>query len=302
MRVLICDPISERALEFLSKNNIDISYKPQISVKELISEIYDFDAIMVRSRTKVTIEVIRKGKKLKTIARIGSGFDNIDINECRKHNIVILNAPEANSQSVAELTITLIISLLRKVELGFVSMKKGLWLKNEIWGHELFGKTVGVFGYGFVGQKVAELLKAFSCKLLIYSLNYKNCDLTELFSNSDIVTIHLTLNNSTKGIIDINLLSKMKKNAYLVNISRGEIINEEDLYDLLKNEKIAGAALDVFWNEPLPKDSKWRKLPNVVLTPHLGAATVDALDRAGMIVAEDIVRIKNSENPKYKVL
>lgn len=302
MRVLICDPISERALEYFSKNNVDVIFKPQISAKELISEIKEFDAIMVRSRTKVIADVINKGKKLKIIARIGSGFDNIDIKECRKQGIVVLNAPDANSQSVAELTIALIISLLRKADIGFISMKEGKWLKNEIWGNELYGKTVGVFGYGFVGQKVVQLLSAFKCKILIYSLNYQNCELPELFSNSDIVTIHITLNKSTKGIIDVNLLSKMKKNAYLVNISRGEIIKEDDLYNLLKNEKIAGAALDVFWNEPLPKDSKWRKLSNVILTPHLGAATVDALDRAGITVAEDIVRIKKAEKPKFQIL
>lgn len=301
MKVLVCDPASQEALNYLSDNEIKVVYKPKISPEELISEIPEYEAIMVRSRTKVTSEVIKKGNNITVVGRIGSGFDNIDILACKKRKIRVLTAPDANSQSVAELTVSLIISLLRKTEIANSSMRQGKWLKNEIWGRELNGKTVGILGYGFVGQKVAELLKAFNCRLLIYSLNHKNCEMPELFSKSDIVTIHLTLTNSTKGLVSQEFISKMQKHAYLVNISRGEIVVEKDLLNALKNDKIAGAALDVFWQEPLPEKSEWRNLKNVILTPHIGAATIDALERASMTVAEDLVRLKNGKKPKFQV-
>jgi len=302
MKVLVCDPASSDALKFLNSNGIEVYFKPEINAADLLSEVVSVDALMIRSRTKITREVIERGKNLNVIARVGSGFDNIDISACREKGIAVINAPDANSQSVAELTVCLIISLLRKTTAAFFSMKNGKWLKNEIWGFELFGRTVGILGYGFVGKKVADLLKAFNCELLIYSLEFSNCTLTELFSKSDIITIHVSLTDKTKGLVNRKLLAKMKKTAYLINSSRGGVIVEDDLYHVLSLGKIAGAALDVFWQEPLAENSRWRKLENVILSPHLGAATADALDRASMTIADDLVRIKNNKKPKFQVL
>ena len=301
MKVLICDPINREAIEFLKRNGIEAVFKPEISFSDLKGEVKQFDAILVRSRTKVTKEIIANGKNLKVVGRVGSGYDNIDIQACRESKITVINAPEANSQAVAEMTVGFIISLIRKMEPAFSSMRSGGWIKNSIWGRELNGLTVGIIGYGYVGKRVVELLKAFGCRILIFSKKFRTSTLEEIFTNSDIVSLHLALNSQTSGFIDKRLLVKMKKDSYLINIARGKVINEDDLYEILQQRRIAGAALDVFWEEPLPAGSRWRKLENVILTPHIGAATNEALKRAGLTVAEDIVRINRGENPKYEV-
>lgn len=302
MKILICDPADNDAIDYLKKNGIEVIYNPNISADELVSEVSRFDGLLVRSRTKVTNEVIKKGVSLKLIGRVGAGIDNIDIEGCKKKKIIVVNAPFANSQSVVELTIGIIISLFRKINFADKSMKEGKWVKNEIKGIELTGKTVGIVGYGSIGQKVAKLLECFGCKILFYSRTNRNSSLNDIFEKSDIVTIHMALNSESKGMVGINLLSKMKKEAYLINISRGEIIIEDDLYKILSEHKIAGCALDVYWQEPLPEDSRWRKLENVILTPHIGGLTTDAMKRAGLTVSEDIVRISKDEKPKYQVI
>ena len=302
MKILICDPCESEVTDFLKKNKIEIIYNPQISSQELITEVSKYEGLLVRSRTKVTSEIIKKGKSLRFIGRIGAGVDNIDIEECRRQKILVVNAPFSNSQSVAELTVGLIISLLRKINIADNSMKTGAWIKNEIKGCELSGKTVGIIGYGNIGKKVAEILKVFDCKLLIYSKSNKNTSLANLFSKSDIVTVHTKLTVETRGLIDKKLLGLMKKESYFLNISRGEIVKEDDLYDVLFHEKIAGVALDVYLQEPLPEDSRWRKLNNVILTPHIAGSTIEAMKRAGLTVAADIVRISKGETPKFKVI
>lgn len=301
IRILICDPASQNAINYLISNKIPVDYLPNISPTELLEVVSRYEGLVVRSRTKITKEVIEEGKNLKIVGRIGSGCDNIDIKTCRQRKITVINAPDANSQSVAELTITLIISLLRKLDFVTLSMKEGKWLKNEIRGEELSGKTVGIIGYGYVGKRVAEILSCFGCKLQIYSRSYQNCSINELFSGSDIITIHAALTKETEGMIGKELLTKMKKQAYLVNISRGSIIDEDALYNVLSKGKIAGAALDVFWQEPLEEGSKWRKLKNVILTPHIGAATIEALEKASMSVAEDFVRFFKGIKPLYNI-
>src|SRR3989338_6638699 len=302
MKVLICDPADIDAIKYLKKNGLKVDFRPDISASNLLSEVNNYQALLVRSRTKVTKDVIDRGKLLKVIGRIGSGYDNIDIEACKTRKISVINSPDANSQAVAELTVSLIISILRKTELAYRSMREGKWLKNEIWGHELAGKTVGILGYGYVGKRVAKLLRVFDVKLLIYSKNFSTATLEEIFSMSDMVTIHLVLNKHTENLVGINLLNKMKKDAYLINLSRGKIIDEEALYKVISTGKIAGAALDVYRQEPLPVDSKWRKLNNVLLTPHIGAATHEALAKASMTLTEDIVRIYTCKKPKYQVI
>ena len=302
MKVLICDPADIDAIKYLKKKGVKVDFRPDISASDLLSEVNNYQALLVRSRTKVTKDVIDRGKLLKVIGRIGSGYDNIDIEACKTRKISVINSPDANSQAVAELTVSLIISILRKTELAYRSMREGKWLKNEIWGHELAGKTVGILGYGYVGKRVAKLLRVFDVKLLIYSKNFSTATLEEIFSMSDIVTIHLVLNKHTENLVGINLLNKMKKDAYLINLSRGKIIDEEALYKVISTGKIAGAALDVYRQEPLPVDSKWRKLNNVLLTPHIGAATHEALAKASMTLTEDIVRIYTGKKPKYQVI
>lgn len=302
MKILISDPMDESARKYLKDNGLDFDYLPTISAPELLDSIYSYEGILVRSRTKVTGDVISKGKSLKIIGRIGSGYDNIDIETCKSRKITVVNSPDANSVAVAELTIGLVIAVLRDLPKAINSMKEGSWIKNEIWGSEISGKTVGIIGYGYVGTKAEKLFSAFGARTLVYSRSYKTANLQEIFSKSDIITIHLTLSPRTQKLIGHDLLSLMKPNAIIINISRGKVIDEDALYQTLRSRKIKGAILDVFWQEPLPPDSRWRKLDNVILTPHIGAATREALGKASMSVVKDIVRFAKGEKVENKVL
>ncbi|KKS97561.1 MAG: D-3-phosphoglycerate dehydrogenase, D-3-phosphoglycerate dehydrogenase [Candidatus Gottesmanbacteria bacterium GW2011_GWA2_43_14] len=301
MDILICDPVSEKALQYFRKRGFSVTYRPSITEAELLREIGDYQAVLVRSRTKITATVIAKAKTLKVIARIGSGFDNIDIKKARNRKIVVVNAPDANSQAVSELTLWMMLTLLRGGYRAVRSMAGGKWLKNDLWGSELAGKQVGVVGFGHIGRKVVDLLKAFGAEVLIYDRKHQTCSLEDLFRKSDIITLHLALNESTEGLIGSLLLNSMKKNAFLINMSRGPIVDEEALYQVLFSKKIAGAALDVYWQEPLPPDSKWRKLPNLIATPHIGAATNEALEKASITAADDIVKVLDGFKPDNPV-
>lgn len=301
MNILIADPTDGKARQYLKDNGFICIYKPKITADELEKEIEQAHALLVRSRTKVTQNLLKKGKNLKVVARVGSGFDNINIEASRKCNIVVVNAPDANSQSVAEMTVGLMISLCRHLTIAAASMENGLWIKDRLWGSELSGKTIGIVGYGHVGKRVVKILKAFGVKILLYSKSDQNCSLEELFGKSDIVSLHLALNSQTKGLITASLLAKMKSSSYLLNLSRAAVVDEEALFAVLSAKKIAGGALDVFWQEPLPANSRWRKLNNVILTPHIGAATSEALQRASLTVAEDIVRVLRGEKAKYQI-
>lgn len=301
MDILICDPASEKVRQYLKNQGISFTYAPAIPASELLKIVNGYRAVMVRSRTKITAEVISRGGNLKVIARIGSGYDNIDIDSARKKKITVVNAPDANSLAVAEMTIGLMLVLLRGIYRAVRSMAEGKWLKDELWGTELSAKKVGVLGYGHVGRKVVDLLKAFGAEVAVYSWNYQTTTLEELFRQSDIITLHLSLNDKTKSMVGEELLGLMKKEAYFINMSRGQIVDEEALFKLLSEKKIAGAALDVFWQEPLPPDSKWRSLPNLIATPHIGAATDEALEKASLTVAYDIVRVLKGQKPDNQV-
>ena len=289
-KVLISDKIDEKILSILPKS-IFVDYHPNISQEKIIEIISQYEALVVRSRTKVIKEIIDAGKNLKVIGRVGSGVDNIDIETAKKRKIKIVNAPGGNSNAVAELTIALMLSLLRNLNKAYLSMSQGLWLKKELVGNEIYGKTIGIIGYGRIGKRVARLVRAFGAKVYFYSRSKKNISLENLFKKSDIITLHLPLTNQTRNLIDKKLLFLMKRDAFIVNTSRGGIIVEKDLYQLLLTKKIAGAALDVFWEEPLPNNSPWRKLDNVILTPHLGASTKEALTQSTKIVFEKIIKI-----------
>lgn len=291
MKILISDSIDTGTFEIFNKEGLSYKYDPEISSEELTNQVHHYSALIVRSRTKVTKEVIAKGKKLKVVARAGTGVDNIDLEACKAGKIAVVNSPDANSQAVAELTVCLILCLLRNVCKADVSMKKGLWEKKMYKGEELAGKKVGIIGWGNVGEKVGRILEAFGAKVKVFSRSYKTCGIEELMKTCDIVTVHLALNRQTSGLINSNLLKLLKPDSYIINTSRGQIVNEEALFKLLEEGRIKGAALDVYSIEPLPKDSKWRKLSNVILTPHIGASTTQALQKASQTVVEDVVRV-----------
>lgn len=302
MNLLISDKIATPAIDLLKEKGINLDYLPDISSQILIEKIALFDGLIVRSRTKVTADVISAGKNLKIIGRAGSGVDNIDIEAAKKRKITVVNTPEANSEAVAELTIGLIINLIRHIHKAHESMKRGEWEKKMFSGTEISGKKVGIIGYGHIGKKVARILSSFGAEILYFGISERNANYETIFSSADIISIHLPLNKQTQNLIDKKFLSMMKKDAYLINTSRGKVMDEDYFYGMLVENKIKGAALDVFWEEPLPSDSKWRKLSNVILTPHIGAATSEALTKAGMCVAEDILRVVNHQKPLYRVI
>lgn len=302
MRLLIADKIDESALSLLQSQDIEADCQFDISSEQLLAKIVNYQGLIVRSRTKVTKEILEKGINLKIIGRVGSGVDNIDTICCKKKNIVIVNSPEANSQAVAEMTIGFMLMLIRRLGQATDSMKGGLWLKKELKGEELCGKTIGVIGFGYIGRKVAKLASAFGCKVLYTSKSKKNSSFENIFQEADLITIHIPLVSQTRGLIGEKFLKMMKRDAYIINTSRGEIIDEDFLYFQLSQNLIKGAALDVFWQEPLSTESRWRKLDNVLLTPHIAASTREAMQKASIAIAEDIIRFNKGEPPPSQYL
>lgn len=293
MKVLIADAINEDAIAKLSAAGFDVENSPVITTEELLSNIDEYEVLVVRSRTKVTRSVIDAGQKLKIIARVGVGTDSIDVEAANKKGIEVINAPGSNSQAVAELTLGLMISLLRKIPYADKTTKEGKWLKKDLKGGELHGKTVGIIGYGAIGKKVGALVTAFGATLMTHDRDDDEANVQKLFRESDIITVHTVLTDETRVMINKNNLALMKKTTLLINCARAEVINETDLYDALAHNQIAGAALDVFWEEPLPTDSKWTKLENVILTPHIGGQTREASYAAAMMIADKLIEFKN---------
>ncbi len=270
--------------------------------EKIIKTIENYDALIVRSRTKVTKEIIEAGKnRLKVIGRAGVGLDNIDLKTAEKYNIEVIRSPKGSSVSVAELILGLILSLLRSIPAGNQGLKDNKWIKKQIKGFELRGKTIGVIGCGNVGIELAKRALAFEMEVLgcdvvesaVEEAEELGCScvpLEEIARNSDIIAICCPLNDHTRKMINKEFFNLMKPKAFLINTARGDIVDEVALYEALKNGKIAGAALDVFLNEPNP-DPKLIKLPNVIATPHIGAQTIEANEAVSTILAEKIIKI-----------
>lgn len=259
-------------------------------ITDVVEDGWDFDIAIVRSGTQVSKEFVDKAKRLKLVVRAGVGLDNVNLAYCKKRGIDVRNTAEATSTSVAELVFAHLLSIARKTVESTEKMRKGSWLKEE--GFELAGKTLGIVGYGRIGREVARRAKAFGMKVVVYDPFVKTSDafllsFNELLHVADVITLHLPLTESTRNMINKEAILKMKDRAILINTSRGDIINEADLYEALLNGKISYAGLDVFQNEPTPSQ-RLLKLDNVVLTSHIGANTVDAQDRVGEAVVEQV--------------
>ncbi len=305
-KVLIADQINEKGIDEL-KDVAEVVNNFTISKEELVKEIADFDAIIVRSRTKVTRQVIEASKKLKIIARAGVGVDNVDVQAATERGVMVINAPESTSITVAEHTMGLILSLSRKISIADSSVKEGKWEKSRFMGIELNGKTLGVIGMGRIGSQVVTRSKAFGMETIVYDpyiteksaseLGVTVVDLETLLKNSDVITIHVPLTPETKHSIAKPQFEMMKENAFIVNCARGGIIKEDDLYEALSNNVIRGAGLDVFEVEP-PENSPLFTLDNVVLTPHIAASTSEAQRDAAIIVANEIKKVFKGQSPK----
>ena len=300
-KVLVAAPIHPNALKLLEEAGYEIIYKEYPSVEELRDLVQDVDALIVRSKPKVPKEVIRAGKRLKIIARAGVGLDNIDVDEARKSGKKVVNAPAAPSRSVAELAVGLMIDLMRKISYADRGMRKGYWVKKECVGYELRGKTLGIIGFGRIGREVARIAKfGLGMRILYYDvypppeeevkkLEAEFRELDHLISEADIITLHVPLVKGTYHLINEERLRKMRKVAVLINTSRGGVVDTSALVKALSEGWILGAGLDVYEEEPLPKDHPLMKLNNVVLTPHIGASTNESQARAGVEVVHKII-------------
>ena len=285
--------MNEVVQKIFKKNNIEFDVKTNLSEKEIISIIANYDALVVRSATKVTKNIIYAGKNLKIIGRAGAGVDNIDLNSAKEKNIIVMNTPGGNTNATAEHTLALILSLIRKIPYSNNTTHEGKWEKKNIKGIELSNKTFGIIGLGNVSIRLIELLKGFKMNIQVYSKSLekrhkefpsiKNIQLEKLLSTSDIISIHSKASSDGKPLINYNDLKKMKSSALIINTARGNIINEQDLNSALNENLISGAAIDVFSEEPANNNILFNN-PKVIVTPHIAASTKEAQ----IIVAEMI--------------
>ena len=299
-RVLVCDSIDQAGVDSLKRAGLVVDYKPEIKASELVATVKDYDVIIVRSRTKVTKEII-DASNAKIIARVGVGLDNVDVKAAEAKNIRVINAPEAASIAVAELAIGLMIALARSIPRADSENKKGNWTKKDLMGTQLSGKYLGIVGVGNIGRNIGRMAKALRMNLIGYDPYPINrefiaetgmvvTDLNTLVESSDFITCHVPSTPETKHMFNADRFAKMKPGAYLVNTSRGEIIDENALYEALKESRLAGAALDVFEVEP-PTNKLLVGLPNVICTPHIGAQTREAQELASIVIAEKVIQM-----------
>ncbi len=303
-RVLVTDPVHKNAISHMKTSGLDVTVRTDVSAEELKQIISEYDAIVVRGRTKVTSEVITAGQRLKVIGRSGVGLDNVDRAAAKERGIHVVNSPEGPSVSVAELAFALMFSVLRRVAFADQGMRAGKWLKKACKGNELKGRTLGIIGFGFIGEEVAKRALAFGMKVfafdilpdrieVIKAIGAEYMPLKDLIANSDILSVHVPLNPKTKGLVGAAEISTMRDGAIIINTSRGGIVDEKALYHALVSEKLGGAGLDVFSEEPPFENELLRKiiaLPNVVATPHIGAQTIEAELTNSMIIAEKILK------------
>lgn len=298
-RVLVCDAISDDGVEILAAT-FDVDVETNLSEDELLSVIGDYEAMVVRSATKVTARVIDHAERLQVIARAGAGLDTIDVAAAVAADIDVINAPDANTLAVAELTMGLVIALARSISRGDAALKEGRWIKKELLGIGLSGKTLGIVGFGRIGQAVAVRARSFGMRIvtnqhrptpeLYLDAGVEPLDLYDLLAQSDFVSLHLPARDDTDGLIGVEELAAMKPTAYLINTARGSVIDEDALLAALDDGTIAGAALDVFSEEPAI-DNPLAAHPKVIATPHLGASTTDAQSTAALEVADQLVEM-----------
>jgi D-3-phosphoglycerate dehydrogenase len=295
MKVLICDPTDPEAIEQMRAAGIEVDVRDDISAEELPQVLPAYDGMVVRSRTKVRAPLIDAAPDLKVIVRGGVGLDNIDVAHARSKGVTVLNTPAASSASVAELTIGYMFGLARGIPQATASMKAGLWEKKRFKGTELAGKRLGLIGCGRIGQEVARRAHALGMDVVFYRrtpvhLDYaKQVALGELIRTSDYISLHVPHTEETHNVLDADAFAAMKDGVYIVNCGRGGTLDEDALFEAIQSGKVAGAALDVYAEEP-SKDHKLYTLEQVIGSPHVGAATGEAQARVGAEVAELMVK------------
>ncbi|NHJ23738.1 MAG: phosphoglycerate dehydrogenase [Candidatus Lokiarchaeota archaeon] len=298
MKILVLDDLHQAGIDVFMREGFQIDSKSKINTTELTELINNYDAIVVRGATKISSEILNLASRLKVIGRAGSGVDNINIIAATKKGVVVMNTPGGNTITTAEHALALMFSLARQVPQASASMKDGKWEKSFFIGTELTNKILGIIGLGNIGKIVAERAIGLKMVVLAYDPYISKEDaikfgvelvsLDEIYARCDFITYHTPLTPETRGIINIQAINKMKKGVFLINCARGELINESDLLAALESNHVKGVALDVFSMEPPPRDLPLLKHPNVILTPHLGASTIEAQEKVAILIAEQI--------------
>lgn len=307
-KVLITDGMEKEGKAIIESRGI-AEDKKGITAEELLDIVSEYDALVVRGRTKVTEAVMKAGKNLKVVARMGVGVDNIDLNAARARGITVVNAPVSTTIAVAELTMALMLSLARAVPKADAGMKAEQWLKKELMGTELWRKTLGIIGYGHIGEEVSKRAQAFDMKVLacdpirstedIAASGAEPVSLETLIEKSDIITLHIPLIPATKHVLNAETFAKMKDGVKIVCAARGGVIDDTALLLALETGKVSGAALDVFETEP-PVDYALAKHPNIICTPHIGAQTNEAQLRAATDIATEVMNILEGQAARWK--
>lgn len=300
-RILVSDSLSEEGLGILKSAGFQVDHKPEISQEDIAKEISDYDALVIRSRTTVTPEILKNGTKLKVVGRAGVGLDNVDVPTATQQGVIVMNTPGGNTISTAEHTMAMLTSLARGIPQADRSMHEGRWDKKKFVGVELYNKTLGICGMGRIGQEVVKRALAYGMKVLAYDpfinedavkrLGVTKATVDEICQNADFITVHSPLNAQTKGMLNKEKFAMMKDGVRILNCARGGIVDEQALLEALQSGKVAGAALDVFEVEPLAADHPFRSMDNVIMTPHLGAATTEAQEGVAREIAEQIVEV-----------
>ena len=301
-KILVSDAIEEKGLALLKgEKEIQVDVKTKLPPEELKAIIGEYDALLVRSATKVTKDIIQAAKKLKVIGRAGVGVDNVDLEAATKQGIIVMNTPEGNTISTCEHTLSMLLALNRNIPQAHAAVRAKEWKRDRFIGAELAGKTIGIIGFGRIGREVAKRLQAFSMRILAYdpfiaangmsdpSVEITS-DLNAVISQSDYITVHTPLTRETEHLINEQAFQKMKPGVRIINCARGGIIDEKALYDAIKSGKVKGAALDVFEKEP-PGDNPLLTLDQVIVTPHLGASTEEAQENVSVAVAKQVVDV-----------
>ena len=297
MKILISDKMSNKVEDVLKSKSIDYDIKTGLEPIELKTIIDDYDGILIRSATKLTADVLENCSNLKVIGRAGVGVDNVDLDVATKNKILVMNTPLGNLEATAELTVGLMFSLYRHIHNANASTHEGKWEKAKFMGTELKGKTLGIVGFGNIGQRVAEICKAIGMQILtnsnsasdevLNSFDAKKVSTEELLSSSDVLSLHTKLNDQTKNMLNKESIATMKSSSVIINCARGGLINESDLKDALNNEVIAGAAIDVYETEPATENVMFGA-KNLLLTPHLGASSKEAQSNVAIDVANQV--------------
>lgn len=304
MKVLVSDNLAQIGVDILRKAGLEVDFKTGLSPDEIKAEIGEYEGLIIRSATKVTADLLESAGKLQVVGRAGIGLDNVDIPAASQKGVIVMNAPDGNATTTAELAISMMMALSRKIPQATASMKTGKWEKKKFMGHELTGKTFGVIGIGRIGSIAASRAQGLRMKTIAFDphmprevaekLGVELVDLVELARRSDVISVHVPLTKETKSLVSSEFFDNMKSDGIFVDCARGGVCDEAALYDALKENKIGGAALDVFANEPTTKENcPLLELDNFICTPHLGASTSEAQENVAVAIAQQVADYMN---------